>query len=274
MSTENRTATLTFMGMVLGITFLVVLVTIGVMYAIGNVIFGDLGMMFWLLTGFLVFVESLVGLLSLNIFLRERCAFRPSGPTLMAVYFLVGVFFLVGLVSIIIYAVVRSQISVTTGPDRIFFAIMALEVMVFFVITGFAYGYDLFFSGRERPIMEAREEHQRKALSVKSAISALDQLKLEDSESRLRVDAIRKRLSTVQQALDHSHGGAGYSYEEGRQGSLAPEDQQRLTDFVGQLEDAAFNLDSSSSEALNSSLDDMEKLAEKLTLVTGKMQLV
>ncbi|HRU04219.1 MAG TPA: hypothetical protein P5137_00420 [Candidatus Brocadiia bacterium] len=208
MASEGRPNTLKFVGFVFLLTVLAIGITWGVVFTFYEK--GKPPFMVMVVAGFLSAIEGLIGLGIMNQIARLWYKFRPSTPALIATWAVGGAYAVLGLVALLIYWAVRPE---KDPPDKVFFALSAVVTFGFVALAMFIYNFDLFRQGRERPALDKRAEHGRKAHTLAEVISIVRGLDVKDPALLKRLDTLTKTLEGVEVALKHSHGGGVGSYE-------------------------------------------------------------
>ena len=229
MSEPNRFGVLKFGMVILGCTVLAVAITVALAMAATS---PPRSFLFWVTTGFFVFVESLVGLMTLNLLSRSRSAYRPSGASVTAAFSALSAFGIVGFISIFMYHAFRNEDG---SGDGVFSAILAAEAMLFFIAALLIYSFDLFLQGQMEPGTTRRRERQSVGHDLRDLLSILRECALPDGDLRTRLEQIKKRLQTHQTVLDHAAGGIG-SWESPRSNSAV--DDRKLGSLVAEITNA------------------------------------
>ena len=228
MTEPNRLGIFKFGLVILGCTILVVAITVGLAMAATS---PPRTFMFWVVTGFFVFIESLAGLLTLNLFSRSRSAYRPSGASVTAAFSALSAFAVFGFISIFVYQAVRKEDG---SGDGVFSAILAVEATLFFVAALLIYSFDLFLQGQMEPGTARRRERQELGHDIRELLGALRGCGVGDGNLRVRLEQIKKKLSAHQTTLDHAAGGIG-SWESPRSGSA---ENDKLQSAISELTDS------------------------------------
>lgn len=194
----------------------------------------------WLFAYFLSTIELLVGMWTLNAFARARCRYRPSGATIRMVWSVLAVYAMLGLAAIVLYTLARQS----DGAGDVRFAAGFVAGTVFFaVVSVILYGYDLFFTTQEQPILEKRKAHAAQSVSLLPVLAGLRALHPNDPAMLQQLSRLIKRLEGAQLALSHSHGGGAGSYDDGPLQGLDPAAEQTIRTATAQLSVEIASLD-------------------------------
>lgn len=216
--TENRNEAAPYA--LFGTIFVVTLMCIMVTWAAAFIITSPpRGFLFWTTCGFLTFIQFVAGMMSVNLLLRSKSAYRPSGATMAIVYALIGIYAIVGIISIIIFRLFFYQED--GAGDASFGAVLAIETVAFFSIALLVYVYDLHTQASEKPATENKEKHRKAGVSLDAVIGQIKTIKLEDDKLSERLRQLTKHLEGSSTSLKHSHGGGVGSWEGGKQNSVS-----------------------------------------------------
>lgn len=218
--------------------------------------------MFWVGVGFLCLIEFLAGILTINIFARARCDYRPSGAILAISYGIIGAFAASGLLSIAAYWVLRDDEG---SKDGVFTAVIMVITVFWFIVAFLLYAYDLHFQAIARPAKEKRAEHKNYSRSLAPLLSALRAFQTTDDKIRTRVSIALKKLESVDGALSHSHGGGIGSWEGGRQHPSSSGEDQALQENIENLVSLAPQLSGGATTDAGATLAELEQCVEKVS---------
>lgn len=265
MKNSRRAGTTKFVALILGLAVLAILATLGIAYLVSG---EPRGFMFWAFTWFLCGMEFLVAMLTVNIFARSACRYRPSGAAIAITYGIVAVYALLGLVSIIVYQLVRNEEG---SWDAAFTGVLAGETVLLFVAAAFIYAHDLYTQGVAAPALEKEAEHDALAQLLRTCLRALREAAASTPEQRQALEIIVKKLEGVEAALSHSHGGGLGSWETPK-GSNSQRDEGLRVDLE-RLSFAVSGLPSSEAEGFAVALDEISRVASKLAGVIDDLDL-
>ena len=203
------------------------------------------GFIFWMLTMFLCFAELAIYGLAMGALAAKAGKPRTSGASAILLWMIVAAYLAVGLVTILIYWAVRDS---ENPPDKVFAAIFGAITVAFFILAGLVRTWDLYFQGMERPVMERRAEHARKARSLAPLMARIRALPLE-GDDRVLADRMVKRLETAETALKHSHGGGLGSHEGGAQHVVDPAAEADMDARIDDLDGVVAQLESGGVDA-------------------------
>jgi hypothetical protein len=251
------------MMIVLGVIF-VLIAGVTIFAAMSFVRQPDRGFMFWMTTGFILFIETLIFAGAMGLLAGKG----SSTPIILANTRVVLILGVVGLASIIIYHVIRDP---DAPADKAFGAVMAIEVTVAIAVIILLRAWDTYFNAMTAPIAAQRREHAVKGRSLQAQLVRLRGLSWTDNELAMRADRILKRLEAAQGALAHSHGGGGGSREAGQLQAVRPEDDEQIQSLLGQLDSAVSDLERGQDVAAG--LSQAETLASRLSGQISAMQL-
>lgn len=228
------------------------------------------GFMFWVGVGFLCTIEFLVGILAVNIFARARCQYRPSGAILAITYGIVGAFAASGLLSILVYWLVRDKEGT---KDGVFTAVLMAITAVWFIVAFLLYAYDLHRQAIARPSQEKRAEHQGYSRNLKPILIALRAIKTDTDDRRKSLELITKKLETIDVALAHSHGGGLGSWEAGRSHPINPEQDLSIQDAIRSIDAILLRLSSDSSQNVDAAVDELKHCVTRISTAVATLGL-
>jgi hypothetical protein len=228
----------------------------------------DRGFLFWITTGFVLFVELLAYSFVLGMLTSNLRKDQVSTPMIVASWVVLVIYGFVGAGSIIIYALIRNA---DDPGDKAFVAVLMIETGVAFLLVLLLRSWDLFFQAGQPHIGARREEHRAKGMTLQPVLARLRTLTCPDPGRALRLDRVAKRLEVVQSALVHSHGGGVGSREAGPSTLLDPAIESEVAAVLLQLQEAAMSLDDSDSGEQR--IAQIESLAERLQGFVSRLQL-
>lgn len=258
---------LKFILTILGLTAIAMATTAAVGYLVTD---PPREFMFWIGMGFLCTVEFLFGILAVNTFARSRCEYRPSGAILAISYGIIGAFALSGLLSIIVYSIVRDDEG---SRDGAFTAVMMALTVFWFIVAFLLYAYDLHAQAVARPAKEKRAEHKNYARSLAPLLSALRAFKTTDDGVRTRVSIALKKLESIDGALSHSHGGGIGSWEGGRQHPSPSGEDQSIQEGIGILLRLATEFSDGTATGVGAALNELEQCVERVSRALDQIEL-
>jgi len=265
METAKHPRTIYMIGMTSVIFVIVAGVTIG---AALMMVEEDRGFLFWFTVGFLLFVELAIYAFALDGLTAKMRTTQTSTPALVASWGVLVIYGLIGLISIIIYSLVRDA---EDPADKFFAAIMMIETAIAFVLVLATRSWDIFFQAGQAAVAEKREEHRAKSVSLKTVLIQLASVQRADPEQGIRLDKITKRLEGVEATLTHSHGGGVGSREGGRTAAIDPAIEGQLDSALLQLEGAVVGI--SSGDNQEQRLSEIEALTARLQGFISALQL-
>jgi len=189
--------------------------------------------MIWVGVGFLCATEFLFGVLTVNIFARAKCQYRPSGAVLAITYKMVGAFAMSGILSIVVYWIVRDKDGT---KDGLFTAVLMAITTFWFIVAFLLYANDLRTQAADRPAQEKRGEHKGYARNIKAALIGIRSVRTDSVERRRSLEVIAKKLEAIDVALSHSHGGGASSWEAPPSCSSNAGQDQVIQASIGTLE--------------------------------------
>jgi hypothetical protein len=256
-----------FVLAVIGLTATAILVTATGGYLVTE---PPRGFMVWVGIGFLCTIEFLAGILTVNIFARARCEYRPSGAILAITYGIIGAFAASGLLSIVVYWVLRDSEG---SKDGAFTAAMMAITVFWFIVAVVLYAYDLHSQAVARPSKEKRAEHKNVAKSLAPLLSALRAFKTTDDSVRTRVSVALKKLESIDGAFSHSYGGGMGSWEGGRQHPSPSGEDQTLQENAGRLASLAPRFSGGIATDVGSTLTEIEQCIETVSRSLDEVEL-
>ena len=228
----------------------------------------DRGFLFWVTTGFALFVELAAYSFALAMLTSRLRKDQVSTPMVVASWVVLVIYAFVGAGSIVVYSLIRNA---DDPGDKAFAAVLMIETTLAFLLVLLLRSWDLFFQAGQPPIVARREEHRAKGLTLEPVLGRLRTLKRSDPTEGVRIDRIVKRLEVVQSALVHSHGGGVGSREAGDTHSLDPAIEGEMSAVLVQLQDAARALESGDGEGRR--VAEIESLAVRLQSLISVLQL-
>lgn len=162
------------------------------------------GFIFWMRTGFLCFIELLVGALIIGNALSLPRGFRPSNATMILVYGVVALYALGGIIAILIYQPVRNPEAPQDLPFAGFFL---AGTTIAFVMAAFLWAYDVYFRHSYEEVEETRADHRRHSQNLRRYILVLQSLSPADPGNAQELHQCIRLLERLELNLNHSHGG-------------------------------------------------------------------
>ena len=263
----QRQTPMKFLLAVIGLTASAMFVTATIGYLVTE---PPRGFMWWIGVGFLCTIEFLAGILTVNIFARARCQYRPSGATLAITYGIVGAFAASGLLSILIYSIVRDKEGT---KDGVFTAVLMAITAVWFIVAFLLYAYDLHRQAIARPSQEKRAEHQGYSRSLVPILSAIRALKTDNNERRTRLAIIAKKLEKLCGSLAHSHGGGTGSWETGQSHPVAPEQDQEIRENIEGIGRITHQITTGESTDIDSAMTQIEQGVTRISSAVNTLGL-
>ena len=256
-----------FIGLRLGLTALVMLVTIlsGLLIASFSPSF-----MFWIAIGFLCFIEFIAGLFSVNHYARAKEQFQPSGATVAIVWVLIGLFAITGLLAIGVYWAIRDGEG---SGDSAFAGVLIALTTGWSVIATILLSNDLRHQAVNQPVMETRAEHRRQAHSLVASLALLRGITVDDDRSRLRLDHLVKKLEMVDTALSHSHGGGVGAWESGRGADVPPGSGDDIPTAVERITGLIQRISSAAPDDFAPCLENLEEETRRMSLILEQHKL-
>ena len=251
----------------LGLAFLAVVATGVIAFQVTT---PPRGFIFWTITLFLCAVELVVGLLSVHSLTARRTTYRLSGAGTAIVYGMVGAYAVVGFISILLCSALRQPAG---GSDHLFLGILAAETVLAFVIAALIYGYEIQAQVQARPSSQSRTLHAEYASSLKTAIHALHNVSLNDSEQNRSLAILVKKLERIGASLDHSHGGGIGSREGGFAAERTKELDPTIAEMVTQIVEAAAGLPPRGGADMQERLARMNDMAANLDATLDRIGL-
>lgn len=248
---------LKFILTILGLTAVAVATTIAVGYLVTD---PPRGFMLWVGVGFLCTVEFLVGLLTVNIFVRSRCDYRPSGAILAISYGIIGAFAVSGLIGIFVYSIVRDN---SGSNDGVFSAVMIVIAVVWFIIAVLLYAFDIHSQSVISQANKKGREHEAIALSLAPLLHALRSFRTADNGLRGRACSALKKVEAIHVALAHSHGGGLGSWEGVRQHPLPSNEVEDMKEGIVAMAGLAARLSGESESDAGEALGELERCIKK-----------
>ena len=258
MSKESRgPAAVKFVLLVLGLTGVAIGATAAVAYVFSS---PPRGAMFWFVTVFVCVIEFLAGILAVNILALSRAKYRPSGAILAITYVMVMLYAASGLIATVVYLALRREDG---SNDSRFLAVFLLITLLWFIIVAVLYAQDLFSQDTTRT--EKRADHDRRARSLKTALSTIRAVRTDDDKLRARLAVLAKRLEGAEIALAHSHGGGVGSWETGKAHPLSHEDDKVLAECIDKIGEIADRIPLGNQEEVGPAISEMETCASRLS---------
>ena len=267
MDENAKTASFWFMLVILAIGLVATVTTIYV----GHALTDPPGFMAWMTIGFLCFIEFLVTVLGINGLVGKRRRRRPSGAILIVSFGVVGIYAAIGLLSIIVYNVLRDSAG---SDDSRFVAVLVAETVIAFIIVTLLYAYDFFIASASQALIDAREHHAAGGRSIRSVLGALKSLQLAEPELLQGCERLTKKLQRLETALAHSHGGGVGSREAGWQHPRDPNTEAMVDNTVGGLNAAGARLTAMGAEGAATAIEEMDRLAAQLESALDSLQLL
>jgi hypothetical protein len=220
----------------------------------------DRGFLFWLTTGFAIFVELAAYSLALGLLTAKARKKQISTPMVVVSWVVLVVYAVVGVASIIIYSAIRDA---DRPADKAFGAVLMIETAVAFLLVLLFRSWDLFFQAGQPPIALRREEHRAKGLTLQPLLVRLRAVNWGEPVLAVRADKVLKRLDVVQSALMHSHGGGIGTREAGQTHIIDPVAENGIQGALAEFESAVAALEAGT---------DIERQVVQVESIAGRLQ--